>query len=541
MAALATVCPLEQLFLQMINGLCNKAYAGDAQLMNYIMLLAGGGPNRRVYDTILKIKEDDSLLTGNSIATNFTNHNPSDGSFDLEYKTILHKGLYLPYMNSMEVDLTSGKTELKHLFDHALFIRGVDLKSQGHDDCMRFLTEPVPGAATINGYHADLSSRLFPFIAFNWEPSFSSEKGTSQVKVSSRSKPFNSIFKATSSVYKESSGLSYSNSAIETKIDGALALLKEVSLHSNPKTKSLYTDRANARNMFKIAVDIFESEYSSRVVTYKKVIQDTIYNMSLPDLFDEKNYKVDPNNPAHRCAAKPIYDDYWGETHRNQDALESKRPDIPQLAEALAFAEIALKHELTNSIALQEQRLGPIWMKKSPGGSQQSLSMASDAHGWGAVPLMYYNTMRFAASGAAVLEFVNRLKVTNSVSGKNLFNNSLLHLCSEFPNIPLGEDDSGHGGKGQQATLISGKFDAPMVIGNIKKGNLSEYWNGSGTWGEAASIDALKGRELNRGNLSSSICKILGCKTPTPNDQSIVDFDSSGKLINLIDSPKNIG
>ena len=101
MAALATVCPLEQLFLQMINGLCNKAYAGDAQLMNYIMLLAGGGPNRRVYDTILKIKEDDSLLTGNSIATNFTNHNPSDGSFDLEYKTILHKGLYLPYMNSM--------------------------------------------------------------------------------------------------------------------------------------------------------------------------------------------------------------------------------------------------------------------------------------------------------------------------------------------------------------------------------------------------------------------------------------------------------
>ena len=116
-----------------------------------------------------------------------------------------------------------------------------------------------------------------------------------------------------------------------------------------------------------------------------------------------------------------------------------------------------------------------------------------------------------------------------------MFNTSVLNFASEFNRSarPNG-NGSDHGWRGSNATLFSGMIKAPIVIGNIQEEKDSR--NG---WGIAAPLDELGGREMVIGNVASSISNILGCESPTPNDQSLVKIENH-QVKSLTGRSKNV-
>jgi uncharacterized protein (DUF1501 family) len=153
--------------------------------------------------------------------------------------------------------------------------------------------------------------------------------------------------------------------------------------------------------------------------------------------------------------------------------------------------------------------------------------------------------MFYRGLSSCLLELIDVCKATQTPDGKNLFNELLIHLASDFNRMPRANGSgSDHGFNGASTTLISGAIQGLKITGNIAINPGASFPNVAsypGTWGFAAPFQGtfMSGRKVNAGNLASTISTILRIPSPSPNDPSLV-VESSGNIATLAEPTRNV-
>jgi hypothetical protein len=140
-----------------------------------------------------------------------------------------------------------------------------------------------------------------------------------------------------------------------------------------------------------------------------------------------------------------------------------------------------------------------------------------DAHEDGNAYNLICMSFLFRALSACTHELISSLKRAS------LWNRSMIHISAEFTRSarsavnPTDNMGSDHGWSGNTHTLLSGKFDRFASVGNIARGDAGGGY--AGTWGSVA-LTNVDGTSIHPllGNVASTIAKVMGVETPTPND-----------------------
>jgi len=164
-AALGTLPPVGKLTQYLMKNTINQAGATENYDSNYVAFFLFGGPNRWMFDQILKAKASDTLVYNPMVATAFT---AERGAYrGTEYRTYDYKGVQVPAMWNSTVPVSGGgRVALSTLLDHMIVFRGYGSGVDGHPSNTVRQLNPVPGIGSITGHAADHGDALFRAVSY---------------------------------------------------------------------------------------------------------------------------------------------------------------------------------------------------------------------------------------------------------------------------------------------------------------------------------------------------------------------------------------
>lgn len=531
--------PFKLLLDGMVAGICDKAYAGDmnsASVVNYMHISMSGGCPRWMFDLPLKPNgETDSIGNNLMLVTGFDNVEKTSQSYQL----VKHASYYFPKIwDALVSDGKGGLREIKPLLNHLISFRGVNLQIDGHELNRLKQDAPIAGGYSIGGLNVEKSLHPIPAVFIGSSLNFKSRSGIGIINASG-SNPISTLLTPFQMTGAKSFG---ADDTAQKMINEALLSLEKHAETATPSSKSIFTDRKNAKKLFEREFGNLTDVYNDLANKYEGIIRETLRlnNMSFLDtspIFAKENSMY----TVQASAGEAILSD--GFDLRNSIILDSKRnvsgdgvsnkdTTIAALSRVMAVGEYLLVNNLSSTINLTIGSLSNLMFETTKGTLMNQISN-NDAHETGAISTMYFFTKYYLCISACLLELIERLK------SANIFDNTVINLSSEF-NRSARSNGSGsdHGWKGSSSTLFTGLTNAPLIVGDIQA-NYTGDSNRSGGWGVAAESESLSGRELLIGNVSSSICELLSIPTPTPNDQSLLS-KSNLEVRTHVSKPKNI-
>lgn len=549
--ALFALSPLEVFFGSLLQGICDKAIAAEtngSSVINYIHLTMAGGVPRWMFDLPLNPNGNDAMVTNNMIISKITN----SSTMAANYSLMKHGDFYFPHFWSSKVANSSGnERNAKDLLSHMLTFRGVNLLADGHGLNRIKQVTPIPGGVSLSGLAADKSSAPFPGVYFGSPLGFKSESGLGAVNVSTSGNPL-SLLLAPFGTISGSRSYGRGKDVIETMVAKTIDSMKKMGDSSPNSSKKLFTDTANAKKLFETSFGNLTDVFSELFNKYENLIKDTLAmnNHSGVDNFEVTagtggTYRIQSNAVYQLAPGLDLRDTLVRDGRTlGSDGTSLSHGDttISSLAINMALAEFVIMNELSSSISIQSSNLTNLTIPILEDGVVKRMNNRlsnNDAHATGAIPTLFYFSKYYRAVCACLLELVDKMKSKSSPYGGNVFQNTVMHVTSDFNRSArtngIGAD---HGWQGSNATIFTGMVDSPIVIGNVKKDHAPGTTYG-GTWGIAGHSDDLSGREMLIGNVASSVATILGTKSPTPNDQSMIGV-KNGKVINYASKPKNV-
>jgi len=226
-------------------------------------------------------------------------------------------------------------------------------------------------------------------------------------------------------------------------------------------------------------------------------------------------------------------------------ALVSDNSSVSNLAESFAIAEYLLMNDLSSSIHLSVgEPSGP----HPKTGVMTRFNM--DMHGQGRGSALVISAFYYRSLAACLHEFTNVLKNKALAGGQNLFDETVIHLCSEFSRSPRSAGEgSDHGWGANVTSLISGAINTPFVAGNIYTTPNNEtfrddYSNATygGTWGLGAPVKVDNGDNiLHAGYAASAVAAALRVESPNSNFVSVLTEGVGGlKPASDLGKPRNV-
>ncbi len=507
--------------------------------MSYILLNLYESPPRWLFDLPLI----DSPTPHPMICTKIVNGKPT-------YKTIKKGNINFPSLwENKTQSLSSSPVPMSDLLDQMLIIRGCNMNKDGHDLNSRVLESTAEGKTSIGGRIADNYPSHFPALAVSGtmaDPfksvvsSFNTEKGL-KAFICKEENSKNYIEQALDLYYKTSSSQ-----------PSVRELLEKISSHLKDSDPLSYQ---KIRELQKLPFEKIFMFFNKSLKKYNELLENSYQNDIIKDLSDQEipaikfpaRFKLDEEK-----SKKPL--DYMGAFQFERYILTGsdlnrvfKKRRADNIAKNFALAETALKFSLTNVLILNFDPLTNIDIRNAAPVNEitakiendeitfdcpkdklfstpkEGMKMTFDAHFIGTYPGLIGYSYYFQHFCAGLLEFKRFLKTTKK-EGHNLFQNSLVHLTSEFERAPQkNQAGSDHGWRGHTSTFFSGRFDSGVkLLGKITKDSTNALGNAYCTWGAAADFPPIK-REMRYGDIVASIASFFKVP-PTQGGVSLLKY-----------------
>ncbi|MCK6597301.1 MAG: hypothetical protein L6Q37_02970 [Bdellovibrionaceae bacterium] len=534
---LPTVGFLEQLMMMTVEGLVNQALAetlSSDKPRNYVQLHLDNGWNRTSFDAILALSADDlanRFVRNPFMGTAFTTDS-SNNVTALEYKTFSYKGVQAPWLWQFDVSKKGGgRRPMSELLDHMAVIRGFSSGIDGHEFNRLRVTYPEPQGVSIGGAVADQSASLMAAVVHRSANWFRSKNGIGATPVSIGNMSFNSI----SDIRKSFDFTSVASKAPLVKkaqyqqvIEKATNAIKKIRQGDGNYSENLKKNLANAESVVNAAAEDLSSIWNTLASKYKTIIENSVnpsilYPSGIPGITDKVLLTPSVANPSlfrFSGGLSGVTSNYIPEQGIDfrvpfTQAFDGTHPiTLANLWSHFALIEYCLTRGSTQSImtniagnSLQNLNFNNINMYNG-GADNTAFSTLpspvksygiynSDEHYGGAYASLMCQVLTYRGLSAGLLELVDVLKAS-TVDGKNLFDETVIHLTSDFNRSPRRDGTgSDHGYWAHHTSVISGAFsgNGPVVTGNILVKNAGprgtdNVTSGSsfGTWGAAAPV-----------------------------------------------------
>ncbi len=487
-----------------------------------------GAPSRWLFDLpLFPFSEDKTVLRNMMVGNRIKKMDRFETSLD----TVSIGGVRYPSLWGKSFYSSLGKGDLSSLYSNMLTIRGCNMAIDGHETNSQKLMSPFGLGNSINAqvakyYPADFGplQLLQSYSPMVTTPgAYKSNEGISSINIFMKEEYNKKLFD-----YK----FKKKEIQFENRLLSALAKLNN--LHQiNEK-------------VFSRKLEVFEKQFEQAVTKYQKIlkrnyksyINDERRKIALRSKIDFKN--ASSSEELRRNYGHLFYEDLYLEGENLREiALDL---EFPRLVEKFALTEVIALNNLSSSCLMMLDPPENISFKAFDPITKKTLSKTSvkgtfDTHNVGAVADILIGNAFYHAFTSLLNEFVITLKK------EKLFDNSLIHITSEFDRTPRKDlSGSDHGYQGHTSTLIGGQFKGTYCLGNIFKSydDPSALHPGNGIWGAGAPIKELDDRTISYRNISSTICHLLKIKSITPEDKSLVSFGKNKELKPLVGKASNV-
>lgn len=513
LGSLVAMTPVEIFLENLIQGILAKAMANESTKFSkkYVLIQEFAAPPRWSYDLFLNPYEPDSVVMPNgSVKTEYGGGSRYTNAI---YKTHPVKGINAPVIWTQNVGTgTSGSRPFSDLMDNMIVLQGMDALNPGHNPAAELMNRPLTNES-IDGVLADQSN--LPFSSLQFRPvdlNFKSKKGLSSKVYSSLTNVENLI--------AEAFEVDYSNleKRYHNEINYAVKKLNRRIAHHKMGGKGLEYSLDSAESLIASEISKIKTEVPSLEAKYQAVIDQTVaLAANLPGISDK---------PIGKTGNRDGDLDYRlirGDRIVNEADMRTIISTIthPNMAKSYALLEYVLVNNLSSNVSIRSTEI----VARIAGGNR---AIAFDQHRTGVMNSVLFNTMYYRSTGALNLELIDALKKTPYNNG-NMFDHTVIRQGGEFGRHPR-DDGSGtdHSPWSNNCTIFSGMIDGPHILGDIHK-NGSDRGYRVGSYGVGAKLKY--GLHATTGHVVSSLATMLDVDSPSPNNPSLLQKDSSGKIV----------
>jgi hypothetical protein len=522
--------PVLQLLQIMVDGMISRAVAEEAGTTlprNYVFMGLPGGPSRWQFDLLLKPSPTSPYAANGGVATKIVSTAASN-SYAYQTNSMMSggKNFAMPPVWSTQVNTSSGATPVSQLMNNALFIRGCDLKQDGHPTNYSRQVRANGGGASLSGLVADAANSPVPAVAYSFFGTYASIVGTPEVQLG-QGDPISELM----TPFSGFNNFGFRKDPLTAAaVDTALQALSQYSLSYNPGAAKLFATRRNAEKLILRQFGDVGAKFNTLYAKYSAAINSTITDPTAGGLMPVViPTNTNPNEFQTFNVVGPTILQMPAGTDLRSVVTAATRIDF--LANSLALMEFVLTEGIASSVS------GGSYVMETTHPNGTVFAPNHDQHATGIAMTTYLGSVYYRGLAAGLLEFIKALKGSTNASGANLFEETVIHLAGDFNRSPR-TDGSGsdHGFNANSVAVFSGALPAKLqLVGNILTNNPDKVY--SGTWGAAAGMDYLSGRTMGIGNIASTVSDLLRVESPTKNDASL--FPKSGSF-DAIDEAKNV-
>ncbi len=521
----------------------------DFNVVNFHM---EGAPIRIPFDKLLKPNGTDGFVANPAVGTTLS------GSI-LDYQTVAgplpseYNGYYFPKMWEGNIPTPTGSAPMRNLAPNTLVIN-YEHPIDSHELNQANVIRPLPGGPSVTGLVADAATTPIPAIQYtnssnqDNKMSFGSSKGLSEAFVYGND-PLSlalGAFNVSSDPQNE-----LSTSGLEAAIDSLFAQLKtESSSEHQYSPTGLYDTRKASRDLMKRNFGNLVTTFSTLKTKYSDLINKSmtgsftgyiavpgLEDVALPGSSSDYSWNISWDGTAKRTT-------FSGTDFRS---AFTSAANAQSMAESFAVAEFMLTQRISSALNL---RLGGITglifgtdsanaISLLGGSTNNGSGFPFDMHGTGAKAELVLMTKFYRGFAACLLELKTRLSAVSLPNGKNLWQQTVVILNSEFGRRPRNDKGgSEHSPIASNTTVFSGMITSAEVVGNIKSdpnpgASVITAQGGSsyGSYGQAAPVAVNNNRPIGLGNVISTICLLLNVPSPTSNDTSVGSKNASGNFV----------
>ncbi|MCB9073572.1 MAG: DUF1501 domain-containing protein [Bdellovibrionaceae bacterium] len=505
---------LDNLFNILINNSIANATT-DTYQYKHVSFLTPGGPPRWYFDQPLNPNNDGTFVDGN-FGTVLKNIN---GMWQATYAANPVKfgenKLYMPPVWSLKS--ASSNQSFADLLNETIMIRGLDMEINSHPINEERTIRPFNSNPSISGLVAQLAKKPITSIGHSSAQTttvYKSPDGSANISVP-RGNPISGII----GPFKASDIIQYKD--LKHSIKQAVSAIDKYAQQERLPSQGTETTLKNTYEMFASKLDTFAKQFADLVKKYEEII-----DLETAALFPEVTSdlkSIKPNGSKEYQYTSNLF-------FKSGDNLFTilQKANRPQLAQSFAFAEFALKEDLTASLTLD---LGINFS------NIKGVGITHDQHFVGSISSIIFTSLYFRSLLGCMLELKSALQ-TSGIWDKTVF-----QFTSEFSRTPrkdgLGSD---HGFNSGSMSIMSGMIKQPGLIGNIyttPSDSMSNLYGG--TYGDAAPFlkDAGNNRPIINDDVVSTICEMLQIPKIGTKGQSLVK-NSDGAVRLLMTDHKNI-
>lgn len=520
----------------------NQAFGADlgsqAPGSKFIYIQEYGAPERWVFDLFLDPYNQGGLTglplegasgTLNKQVVNYYSGN-SSRLLDPVYKFANVKGLKLPYMWSQKTGAVGGDRPIADLLDNMLAIRGINTGNGIHTLSSQLQIQPSIGGSTLTGIVADNSNSPIGHVAINpvFAP-YQSPQGKGRLSLGASANGGTNLIDRIKEPFKNenpfvetgdlNNHLLSKINAFDEALNNTLRAKKQLSASSEASLKG-------AKDIMFDKISKMIGDYPSLKAKYVNIIAATM-NISMPGINNKPVGSTDINSRGSNYRLH-------GEVIVEQDVRDilpynnyhAGAGSLDYLADLFAFTEFATVNGLSDSVHIRSIPWRNLRFQAKTTGSPftRSRSQSFDAHTYSGMVQIQLMTSYYSALSACMLELIDQLKAVG------IWNDTVIQLGGEFCRRPR-KDGTGsdHAGYATNISLFSGKVGSPKVVGNTRISTHGTYY---GTYGASSERD--DGRDINLGNVASTVAQMLKVESSSPNNASLVSMN--GNEINIPDS-----
>jgi Protein of unknown function (DUF1501) len=515
---------LAQIYFGTQKTLFKQAFAETGATKRYVNFHLDGGPPRWLFDQWLTPYEADPVLSSSNaalwnpgIATAITG-----GNYD--YKTVLYRGVRVPHHYDVPVLLSTGSTKLSDLLDNMAVIRGYNSLTDGHEVNAPLQLYPDPASPSLSGLAADQRTDRIAGVTSslsNTHPFFSGA-GKSPLFVSDHSQTAKGgslygLMKAFQRTAKGAPGLTNLDSINEV-MAGFEAATKAHLKSQNMRAGAMADHLSATKDLSMLAVQsLLVSNWNALFTKYQTAMLNAarFTNTTIAGVNSEA-----VTFPAGEFRNFNGLGDI--DTTYDLRQMVTTANASGNMMRSFVIAEYCLKNDICGSLCLGAGDFLSNLQAVIGGTTRTGLGVGTDQHDMPARTAVLLSTSYFRAFGAAMLELVNALKATPMGPNSNVFNDTLIHVTSDFGRSPkysptqtatYNLSGTDHGWQGQVASLISGAIDKPMIVGNITATHNANGYKG--LWGFGSAVDFNGSKEiLSPRHAAAVVAHVLGGKNP---------------------------
>ncbi len=452
---------------------------GIEQPRYYVNVLNLGATSRFSFDHWIRINASDPQIIPNKmVATRFVES--SNNYIDTVYETFDYKGILVPHFFRHSVDLSAGPAPLTQLLENFLVVRGYGTGVDGHTLNAVLQGLPVPGVSSLSGVVADWSQRSF-VVQFPSRGPFSkfySSRGKGLTTLTDAKRPAHEMMKAFGSL-KDPTARELKRRH-NNMVESFYRRLKTAAGQSGKAEQILAQNLAEANLVMKRGLGELDQFWDAACARYRNVVHNALRTTNLSGVSDKSivNPGTDPMKDRFRLS--PVFNGNAGGLIKSESTdnifdlrTSLKQATLESFAEGFALAEYLIRSDLGSVMELQLADMQDVFadVRLLTSGERLSglSSQITDGHECGAIGTLLYSTAWFRAYSAAVLELSSQLKTLQLRNGRNAWQETVVHLSSDFGrSARVNSTGSDHGYNQMITSLASGCIEnGPFVVGNV--------------------------------------------------------------------------